>query len=209
MKNLKVNKKLLSLIIAGGLTLSSTGVAYAGELSTDSMSINDAMSKVSNESVIDEVFDYVDVYMVDSDTYKGDLVDLDDAANYLEDLVESKKDVSYGNNKEYIDNEIRTNGVKVAISLLDGSIKSRFLDQYDNNYFNVGKVNVNDTINYNNKEYVDETGSIELLKDLKEIKNNEKATDDEVFSLVNKALSTSKNIIYNGVEVENNKVKVK
>lgn len=209
MKNLKVNKKLLSLIIAGGLTLFSTGVAYAGELSTDSMSINDAMSKVSNESVIDEVFDYVDVYMVDSDTYKGDLVDLDDAANYLEDLVESKKDVSYGNNKEYIDNEIRTNGVKVAISLLDGSIKSRFLDQYDNNYFNVGKVNVNDTINYNNKEYVDETGSIELLKDLKEIKNNEKATDDEVFSLVNKALSTSKNIIYNGVEVENNKVKVK
>lgn len=206
MKNLKVNKKLLSLIIAGGLTLSSTGVAYAGELSTDSMSVKDAMSKVSNESVIDEVFDYVDVYMVDSDTYRGNLVDLDEACNYLEDLVESKEN---GTDNKYINEEMRTNGVKVAISLLDGSIKSRFLDQYDNNYFNVGKVNVNDTINYNNKEYADETGSVELLKDLKEIKNNEKATDEEIFSLVNKALSTSKNIIYNGVEVKNNKVKVK
>lgn len=257
MKNLKVNRKLLCLLLASGITLSSCGAAYGSEVNTNVMDFNDVMNEVEEETVIDEALDYINVYNVNPLTYKSGLIDADEACIELGELISVKqklnemgikpanKDEDYNMIKEaatwsvedarsmirnvyyddtmnkvdakrlsyysaYLDEEFKENGLDVASILLEVSIRGRFLDNYDDNYFNLTKVTVDDNnLVYNNKSYEDGTNSLSLLEKIKEAKENENTSNEEIFSLITESYNASKNIIYNGVELESKKIKVK
>lgn len=256
--NIKVNKKLLSLLIAGGIALTPCSVAYGAEINTDEMSFDKVIESVEKKSVIDEALDVIDVYTVNPYTYRGKLQDLDDASAYLGDILEIKEKLtemgvptlsendkyyymvdeaatwspedvhefindyyydqdmkrvafvrlSYYNT--YLNKELRENGLEVSSLLLEASIKARLLDKYDNNCYNISHIKIDGTnFVYDNKIIADETDSISLLNIVNKAKKDDTISDKEVYTLVNDSFNASKNIIYNGVKVKNNKVKVK
>ena len=253
------SKKLVSLIIAGGLCFSSCEAAYGSQINTDVMDLDKLLSEVENKTVTDEVLDYVQVYVVNPITLNGKLVDLDeasydldkklklaqkldemgikgldesdpyyymvneaatwstaDAYDFIDDIyynsIEMKKvaikRLSYY--RTYLDKDLEKNGIDIALSLLDGSVKSRFLDNYDDSYLNVAKISYDgDKVVFNDKMYEDETESLELIRELRELKEKDNKDYTEVKEVLDKAMNSSKNIIYNGIDTKDNKVKVK
>lgn len=261
--NIKINKRLVSILLAGTMSFTLTGCLKDEEISTDSFSLDEVVDEVEEDSYIDEVLEEETITL--ENPVNGEIrnLNLDDASNYLERIIELGKkldemgieqigeedpasflaeesatwtiedaydfidDIYYADEevkmiaikrlsyyKDFLDKELRTNGINIAIRLLENSIKTRLVDNesdysdLNNIYFEGNK------LIYNDEVLSSDDDTLSLLDNLKNISENSDSFDNtmgysEVVSLLDNSLNTSKNIIYNGLEKSDNKIKIK
>lgn len=86
--NIKINKKLMSLLLAGAMGFSLCSCAKDDEISTDTFSLGEVVTEVEDTTITDEVLKSNSIDMINPftgevrDTYR-----LIDAATYLENLL--------------------------------------------------------------------------------------------------------------------------
>ena len=256
--NIKINKKLVSLILAGTV-LSLSGCATKEDINTDTISFNDVLVEVEDETVVDDLlssttFDRINPYtgevietmdMVSASKYLEKLLDINRKLNEIggiktitedneyyymveesvnlttDDIYDFIDDIYYNTDemqalargrlayyKAFLQDELRTNGVGIAICLLEDSIKGKTLDLFESSYSNADDVIITDNyVTYSDNKLLFDNDALELLDVLYNIRDNSEEAyevmNDDIYSILQNSFNTSKETIFrDGVKIK-------